>query len=127
MVILVRREIQEHDLSEPLRLTYRIIKRGVKEHASNLNVSLMTRRDVAVKTQRIRTRPKGSKRRKRTGVEYPVACRRVKTLVDLGLVIELPRKRGSRKGRLLDIPRPKPPSSRVIIARRTGPRRRKKR
>lgn len=125
-MILLRREIQEHELSEPLRLTYRMIKRRAKEHAHNLKVSLMTRRDVAVETQRIRTRPKGSKRRMRTGIAYPVACNRVKTLVDLGFVVELPRKKGSRKGRSLDIPWLRPPGSRVIIARQARRRRMKK-
>ncbi len=81
-------------------------------------MKLLTRRDVAREFPRIVENRKESGRRKWIGIEYPVASKLVKALVDFRLVIEIKRKEGSREGRRLDGPMPEKQEKKVIVARR---------
>ena len=111
-----RRQVKVSDLSPPLRRTYKMIENRAEEHKHDPAIPLMTRRSIALNYPRIRIRSKGTRRKKRTGLSYPVASRFAKRLVDLGFVIEEPVPPGEeRKGRPL---RPaKPPKPKVIVAR----------
>ena len=81
-----------------------------------LNAKLPTRRDIAREYPRLRKGKRGKKRRKRKGIEYRVACRMVKSLLEMGFIRELPIEKRSRRGHPLIVPITYP-SKRVIVAK----------
>lgn len=115
-----RSGISRDDLNEPLRRIFDMIEKQSREHDNRPAVSLYTRRELADDVERLRRKIKNEKRPKRKGLTYPCLCKRVKKLIDFGLVVEYLSSRGYRKGARLDISesfREKKMEKKVIVPR----------